>query len=80
YQTPKVWNDHLAFEHQEQVYLLWDSNDQLYPEGLTDTLFYVYFEQVMALVTTPAQRSRPLPELMPTAQLTVREQANATRQ
>ncbi|MFA1029137.1 bactin non-ribosomal peptide synthetase [Pseudomonas syringae pv. helianthi] len=79
-QTPQVWIDHLAFEHQEQVYLQWDSNDQLFPEGLTDTLFDVYFEQVMALVTTPAQWSRPLPELMPSAQRAVREQANATRQ
>ncbi|MCD5992428.1 amino acid adenylation domain-containing protein [Pseudomonas sp. CDFA 602] len=79
-QTPQVWIDHLAFEHQGQVYLQWDSNDQLFPEGLTDTLFDVYFEQVLALVTDPARWSQPLPELMPPAQLAVREQVNATGQ
>ncbi|AAO56106.1 non-ribosomal peptide synthetase [Pseudomonas syringae group genomosp. 3] len=77
-QTPQVWIDHLAFEHQGQVYLQWDSNNQLFPEGLTDTLFDVYFEHVLALVADPAHWSHPLPDLMPSAQRAVREQVNAT--
>ncbi|NVL45039.1 AMP-binding protein, partial [Pseudomonas syringae pv. actinidiae] len=79
-QTPQVWIDHLAFEHQGQVYLQWDSNNQLFPEGLTDTLFDVYFEHVLALVADPAQWSQPLPDLMPCAQRAVREKVNATAQ
>ncbi|EFW79655.1 Yersiniabactin non-ribosomal peptide synthetase [Pseudomonas savastanoi pv. glycinea] len=79
-QTPQVWIDHLAFEHQGRIYLQWDSNDQLFPEGLTDTLFDVYFEQVLALVANPAHWSSPLSDLMPFAQRAVREQVNATGQ
>ncbi|EPM78503.1 yersiniabactin non-ribosomal peptide synthetase, partial [Pseudomonas syringae pv. actinidiae ICMP 18886] len=61
-------------------YLQWDSNNQLFPEGLTDTLFDVYFEHVLALVADPAHWSQPLPDLMPCAQRAVREKVNATAQ
>ncbi|WP_122318354.1 non-ribosomal peptide synthetase [Pseudomonas cichorii] len=79
-QTPQVWIDHLAFEHRGQVMLQWDSNNALFPAGLTDTLFEVYFEQVLALIADPAGWSRPLPELMPASQCVVRELVNATAQ
>ncbi|MEE4149491.1 amino acid adenylation domain-containing protein [Pseudomonas viridiflava] len=79
-QTPQVWIDHLAFEHGGQVFLQWDSNSALFPEGLTDTLFEVYVEQVHALIEHPAHWSEPLPELMPAAQCSVREHVNATAQ
>ncbi|MBX8496839.1 non-ribosomal peptide synthetase [Pseudomonas cichorii] len=79
-QTPQVWIDHLAFEHRGQIMLQWDSNNDLFPEGLTDTLFEVYFEQVLALITDPSGWSRPLPELMPATQRLVRERINATAQ
>ncbi|AMB87600.1 non-ribosomal peptide synthetase [Pseudomonas agarici] len=79
-QTPQVWIDHLAFEHHDQIILQWDSNAQLFPAGLTDTLFEVYLEQVLALVDDPRCWARPLPELMPLAQREVRRQVNATAQ
>ncbi|MCV4275352.1 amino acid adenylation domain-containing protein [Pseudomonas capsici] len=79
-QTPQVWIDHLAFEHRGQIMLQWDSNNDLFPKGLTDTLFEVYFEQVLALIADPAGWSRPLPELMPAIQREVRAQVNATAQ
>lgn len=77
-QTPQVWIDHLAFEHHDQVILQWDSNTALFPAGLTDTLFDVYMEQVLALVNDPHAWTHPLPELMPQAQREVRQQVNAT--
>ncbi|MEF9898131.1 MAG: amino acid adenylation domain-containing protein [Pseudomonas sp.] len=77
-QTPQVWIDHLAFEHHDQVILQWDSNNQLFPAGLTDTLFEAYLEQVLALADDPQSWTRPLPELMPQAQRDVRRQVNAT--
>ncbi|MCV4267105.1 non-ribosomal peptide synthetase [Pseudomonas capsici] len=79
-QTPQVWIDHLAFEHRGQIMLQWDSNNDLFPKGLTDTLFEVYFEQVLALIADPTGWSRPLPELMPAIQREVRAQVNATAQ
>ncbi|MFJ4142893.1 amino acid adenylation domain-containing protein [Pseudomonas sp. NPDC089734] len=79
-QTPQVWIDHLAFEHRGQIMLQWDSNNDLFPKGLTDTLFEVYFEQVLALIADPSGWSRPLPELMPASQREVRQRVNATTQ
>ncbi|MDF0732207.1 amino acid adenylation domain-containing protein [Pseudomonas entomophila] len=77
-QTPQVWIDHLAFEHQGQVYLQWDSNLALFPDGLVDTLFDTYFAQVLALTEDVAHWTCALPELMPQAQREVRAQVNAT--
>ncbi|MFJ9990389.1 amino acid adenylation domain-containing protein [Pseudomonas putida] len=77
-QTPQVWIDHLAFEHQGEVYLQWDSNLELFPAGLVDTLFDTYFAQVLALSESLSHWTCALPELMPQAQRAVRAQVNAT--
>ncbi|CAM3652502.1 amino acid adenylation domain-containing protein [Paracidovorax anthurii] len=77
-QTPQVWIDHLAFEHDGSVYLQWDSNDQLFPEGLVDALFGAYAAQVRRLVDDAGAWSAPLPDPMPASQRDARSRANDT--
>ncbi|EMH4161711.1 amino acid adenylation domain-containing protein [Pluralibacter gergoviae] len=78
-QTPQVWIDHLAFEHNEDVCLQWDSNEALFPPGLVETLFTVYSQRVNQLCDDETAWQRPFDELMPAAQQAVRRQINHTQ-
>jgi yersiniabactin nonribosomal peptide synthetase len=79
-QTPQVWIDHLTFEHQDQVILQWDSNQELFPPELIQTLFNTYTQQINTLIDNPQAWFEPFPDFMPIAQKTVRRQVNETRQ
>ena len=77
-QTPQVWLDHLAFEHQGDIILQWDSNDALFPPGLIETLFEAYTHFINDLCCSSTGWEQPPPDLMPAAQYAVRARVNAT--
>ncbi|MEI8633571.1 AMP-binding protein [Vibrio sp. PP-XX7] len=60
--------------------LQWDSNDDLFPPQLIDTLFDVYTQQINTLIDDPQVWDRPFPDLMPEAQKAVRQTLNAPYQ
>ncbi|ECA1950217.1 amino acid adenylation domain-containing protein [Salmonella enterica subsp. enterica serovar Virchow] len=77
-QTPQVWIDHLAFGHQGEVWLQWDSNDALFPPALVETLFDVYCRLINQLCDDETAWQKPFADMMPARQRAIRERVNAT--
>ncbi|MBS9441730.1 non-ribosomal peptide synthetase [Photorhabdus heterorhabditis] len=77
-QTPQVWLDFVAFEHENALNIQWDSNDELFPDGLMDTLFTAYQGLIENLTENAAQWNEKLPDLMPESQYHLRHQINNT--
>ncbi|MBD2792616.1 non-ribosomal peptide synthetase [Xenorhabdus szentirmaii] len=77
-QTPQVWLDFVAFEHNDRLNIQWDSNDELFPDGLMDTLFTTYQGLIETLIENAAQWREELPDLMPGSQYHLRYQINNT--
>ncbi|RAW71444.1 MULTISPECIES: non-ribosomal peptide synthetase [unclassified Photorhabdus] len=77
-QTPQVWLDFVAFEHENTLNIQWDSNDELFPDGLMDTLFTAYQGFIGNLTENATQWSKELPDLMPKSQYQLRYQINNT--
>ncbi|AOM39965.1 non-ribosomal peptide synthetase [Xenorhabdus hominickii] len=77
-QTPQVWLDFVAFEHENALNIQWDSNDELFPDGLMDTLFTAYQGLIENLTENATQWSEKLPDLMPESQYHLRHQINNT--
>ncbi|SFU58318.1 non-ribosomal peptide synthetase [Xenorhabdus koppenhoeferi] len=77
-QTPQVWLDFVAFEHENTLNIQWDSNDELFPDGLMDTLFTAYQGLIENLTENAEQWGEKLPDLMPQSQYHLRHQINNT--
>ncbi|PHM60350.1 non-ribosomal peptide synthetase [Xenorhabdus ishibashii] len=77
-QTPQVWLDFVAFEHENTLNIQWDSNDKLFPDGLMDTLFTAYQKLIESLTENATQWQEKLPDLMPEPQYHLRHQINNT--
>ncbi|CAQ84394.1 MULTISPECIES: non-ribosomal peptide synthetase [Photorhabdus] len=77
-QTPQVWLDFVSFEHENSLNIQWDSNDELFPDGLMDTLFTAYQGLIENLTENAAQWNEKLPDLMPESQYHLRRQINNT--
>ncbi|PHM38108.1 non-ribosomal peptide synthetase [Xenorhabdus innexi] len=77
-QTPQVWLDFVAFEHENTLNIQWDSNDELFPDGLIDTLFTAYQALIQSLTENSPQWSEKLPDLMPESQYHQRCKINNT--
>ncbi|MDC9613289.1 amino acid adenylation domain-containing protein [Xenorhabdus khoisanae] len=77
-QTPQVWLDFVAFEHENSLNIQWDSNDELFPDGLMDTLFAAYQGLIEHLTENAGQWNETLPDLMPESQYHLRHQINNT--
>ncbi|MDX7991890.1 non-ribosomal peptide synthetase [Xenorhabdus littoralis] len=77
-QTPQVWLDFVAFEHENHLNIQWDSNDELFPAGLMDTLFTAYQGLIENLTENAAQWGEKLPDLMPESQYHLRRKINHT--
>jgi amino acid adenylation domain-containing protein len=75
-QTPQVWLDHQVTELDGGVCLTWDAVEELFPQGLLDTLFDAYLRLLDWLIEADWQTSAP--DLMPPSQRRVREQVNTT--
>ncbi|BET96996.1 amino acid adenylation domain-containing protein [Xenorhabdus taiwanensis] len=77
-QTPQVWLDFVAFEHENTLNIQWDSNDELFPDGLMNTLFTAYQKLIENLTKNATQWHEKLPDLMPESQYHLRHQINNT--
>ncbi|MBB0246544.1 AMP-binding protein, partial [Streptomyces alkaliphilus] len=80
-QTPQVWLDHQVVEMNDgpdgpRVSLNWDAVEELFPEGLLDDMFAAY-RSLLDLLCSGDWRA-PVPEVLPPAQRTVRDEVNAT--
>ncbi|MCH3963494.1 MAG: amino acid adenylation domain-containing protein [Clostridium sp.] len=49
-QTPQVWIDHQVIEKDENLYLIWDSIDELFYHGMLDDMFKSYVNLLKSLV------------------------------
>lgn len=48
-QTPQVWLDHQVMEEKGRLKIMWDSIDELFPEGLLDRMFNEYIDNIISL-------------------------------
>ncbi|CAM5231515.1 condensation domain-containing protein [Streptomyces griseus] len=48
-QTPQVWLDHQVYRTDDGVVLAWDAVDELFPDGLMDTMLRAYEELLLRL-------------------------------
>jgi amino acid adenylation domain-containing protein len=76
-QTPQVWLDHIVFEEAGELVINWDSVDELFPDGLLDSMFESYVHALEQLVE-PERWNAELVVEMPETQRARRELANAT--
>lgn len=77
-QTPQVWLDHQLYEDAEGLLLAWDAAEELFPDGLLDSMFSAYEQLVGALATSDHAWSSPVTGLLPTQQRATRERVNDT--
>ncbi len=75
-QTPQVWLDHQVTEVDGGICLNWDVVDELFPEGLVDTMFAAYLSLLEWLGR--ADWDGPVPDLLPGEQRRVRAEVNDT--
>ncbi|MBV9464064.1 MAG: amino acid adenylation domain-containing protein, partial [Verrucomicrobiae bacterium] len=79
YQTPQVWLDSTVKEDAEGGLLVeWDVVEELFPEGLIDSMFEAYCEFILRLVDDPRVWHQSSPRLVPADQLALRERVNDT--
>ncbi|EFH74720.1 non-ribosomal peptide synthetase [Vibrio cholerae] len=77
-QTPQVWLDFVAFKQGDGVALQWDGVDELFAQGLLDTLFSAFIQLVEHTLQGQAAWRSPLPDLLPTSQRQIRAERNQT--
>src|SRR5947209_1376331 len=73
-QTPQVFLDHQVYEYQGALTLIWDAVDELFPDGLLDSMFAAYRSLLERLAAGDERGA-----LVPAVDLAVRERANDTR-
>ncbi|MEU0878709.1 amino acid adenylation domain-containing protein [Lentzea sp. NPDC005914] len=76
--TPQVWLDHQVVEDEGALVVNWDVVDEIFPEGMIDTMFAAYEGVLRELCDDEDAWGRQAPMLVPAAQLEIREAANAT--
>ncbi len=52
-QTPQVWIDFQSYDVKDGVMLCWDTVDELFPEGLIDSMFKAFTELIATLIENP---------------------------
>ncbi|HEY3581914.1 MAG TPA: condensation domain-containing protein, partial [Pyrinomonadaceae bacterium] len=77
-QTPQVWLDHQAFEHEGKLGFNWDAVEELFPESLLTDMFDAYFRLLQSLAVSEDEWQATTHELIPLPQLQKRAQINAT--
>lgn len=78
-QTPQVWLDFVAFKHDEGVILQWDGIDELFPEGLVDTMFHSFTNLLSYMLANDEHWKIPLPDLLPEPQKNIRKAVNQSQ-
>ncbi|MFI6099320.1 amino acid adenylation domain-containing protein [Lentzea sp. NPDC051213] len=76
--TPQVWLDHQVVEDEGALVVNWDVVDEIFPEGMIDTMFAVYDGVLRELCDDEQAWGRQAPMLVPAADLALRDEANAT--
>ena len=76
-QTPQVWLDNQAVEHNGGLLINWDSVDQLFYTGVMDAMFDA-FKQLLTCFSESKQWQTSLPDLLPETQRIVRRHVNET--
>jgi amino acid adenylation domain-containing protein len=76
-QTPQVWVNVFAAEAHGGLVVKIDGIDEMFPDGLLDTLAYAY-RRLLALLADPWAWSSRTFDLLPPAQRARRDAANAT--
>jgi amino acid adenylation domain-containing protein len=77
-QTPQVWIDHQVSEFAGGLLFTWDVVEELFPEGVIDTMFKAYCDLLRDLAADEGVWHRPLATLVPATHLERRAVANAT--
>jgi amino acid adenylation domain-containing protein len=75
--TPQVWIDHVVIENTEGLELIWNTVDDLFPDGLLDDMFAAYRQYIFQLLNsddTWQATSIQLPE----SHLALQHEVNAT--
>ncbi|WP_425254143.1 amino acid adenylation domain-containing protein [Janthinobacterium sp. NFX145] len=80
-ETPQVWLDHQMYEHHGELLFSWDAVDELFPDGMIDSMFAAFVAALKGLEGV-AWNAPPaaLPCQLPPAQAQVRAAVNATEQ
>ncbi|MEV0362440.1 amino acid adenylation domain-containing protein [Nocardia fusca] len=78
-QTPQVWLDHQVIELPDGLLLSWDSVDELFPDGLVEDMFGVYYRLLSRLgeVDWEQPLEAVLP-VLPAGQQEIRDSVNNT--
>lgn len=50
-QTPQVWIDFQAFDEDGGLYILWDSVDEIFPDGLLDEMFDYFKQELVGIIS-----------------------------
>lgn len=77
-QTPQVWIDHQVREVDDCLEFNWDAVDELFPEGLVDSMFSAYCRLLRMLARDDRIWHQTHLPLLPQEQLGRRRTANAT--
>ncbi|ETF02458.1 peptide synthetase, partial [Advenella kashmirensis W13003] len=77
-QTPQVWLDHQVYDKDGGVLLAWDAVDDLFPDGMIESMFGAYLHLLTQLANSEQAWAEPLIVQLPAGQRAVREEVNAT--
>ena len=77
-QTPQVWLDHQVWEQNEELVLVWDAVEGLFPEKLLDDMFDAYCNLLKRLADKEKAWQETTFKLIPAYQLEKRSEVNAT--
>jgi amino acid adenylation domain-containing protein len=76
--TPQVLLDHQVVEEADGVRINWDVIEACFPDGVVDAMFAAYQELLVELCRDADTWHRPAGSHVPSADLAVRERANAS--
>ncbi|MEU7260676.1 hybrid non-ribosomal peptide synthetase/type I polyketide synthase [Streptomyces rimosus] len=76
--TPQVWLDHQVVEEAGELVVNWDVVEEIFPDGMIDTMFAAYLGGLRELCTGEQPWHRPAPMLVPEAELDRRRAVNET--
>lgn len=77
-QTPQVWLDHQVVELDDELLLIWDAVDGLFPAGMLEDMFEAYAGLLERLAGDERLWQKAAPSLISVPRLTERQQANRT--
>ncbi|MDN9011168.1 non-ribosomal peptide synthetase [Brevibacillus laterosporus] len=77
-QTPQVWLDHQVVEQDEELLLIWDAVEGLFPEGMLADMFSAYCQLLQRLTDDEAIWQKETSSLISVPRLEARIEANDT--